>query len=363
MSIAMKVIVTGAMVLGIFALAVALTGLLVGPGWAALGWIGLIALVLLLVVVLPVSTQGLEAQPNPAKSYDEAVTRFAKFSARPEAPILPMCEPRLLLHGGPAARIYVLIHGLSNCPGSFCDWAPQLHAAGHNVLVARMPYNGHKDNTTDALRRTTARELAAFCDRCIDIASALGRDVIVVGISGGGILAGWMAQNRPEVTRAVLVAPAFGLAEFGVRPNAFLMRLLLLLPHISIWKDPIRRAAGPSRAHSYKRQSSHGMGEYMRLGLAVRRQAEARRPAAGSIVVVTNADDDSVDSHVTQQTVAIWEHDGADVVRYQFPKDAHLPHEMIDPTEPGAMPGLVYPKLAALSEPGPQAGMAPARAR
>jgi predicted alpha/beta-hydrolase family hydrolase len=89
----------------------------------------------------------------------------------------------------------------------------------------------------------------------------------------------------------------------------------------------------------------------LRLGLAVRRQASMRRPAAGSIVVVTNADDDSVDSTLTSETAAIWERDGADVTRYQFPKEAHLPHEMIDPTEPGAVPGLVYPTLTALAEP------------
>ncbi len=357
MSIAMKALITIGMVLGVFALLVLLTAFIAGPFWAIVGWLGLIFLVLALAAVLPVRTSGLRSRPNPAKSYAEAVRRFTQATANPEAPILDRCVPQLLTHGGPTEKVFVLIHGLSNCPYSFCQWAPQLHQAGHTVMTPRMPYNGHADNATDALRHTTARELASFCDASIDIASALGREVYVVGISGGGILTAWIAQNRPDVRRAVLVAPAFGLAEFGVTPNAFLMRLVLLLPHIAIWKDPIHRAAAPSRPHSYKRQSTHGTGEYMRLGLAVRRQARKQPPAAGSIVMVTNAEDDSVDSHVTHETAEIWQRDGANLVRFEFPKDAHLPHEMIDPTEPGAMPGLVYPTLQALAETGkPPAG-------
>jgi len=351
MSVAMKALVLIAAMLAALAALVGATAVIAGIGWAVSGWLVAVGLFLLLATVLPVSTSELEARPNPAPSYAEAVARFNNARSNPEAPINSRCEPALLLHGHPTDRVYVLLHGLSNCPYTFIEWAPQLRAAGHTVFVPRMPWNGHKDTATDALRRSTAHELASFCDWCIDIASGLGRDVIVVGISGGGVLAGWMAQNRHEVTRAVLVAPAFGLAQFGGLPNAFLMRLMLLLPHISVWKDPVRRANGFSRPHSYKRVSTHGTGEYLRLGLAVRRQASRTRPAAGSIVVATNLADTSVDSTLTSQTAAIWERDGADVTRFAFPPGAHLPHEMIDPTEPGAMPSLVYPVLTALAEP------------
>lgn len=351
MSVAMKALGIILALVGMLTIMIAATAVAVGLGWAVTGWTGLIAFWLLLAAALPVSTRDLNSRPRPAVNYADAVNRFNDARAHPEAPINPLCEPALLLHGHPTDRVYVLIHGLSNGPFTFVDWAPQLHAAGHNVFVPRMPWNGHKDTATDALRHSTALELASFCDWCIDIATQLGREVVVIGISGGGVLAGWMAQNRREVLRAVLVAPAFGLAQFGGLPNAFLMRLMLLLPHISVWKDPIRRAGGASRAHSYKRMSTHGTGEYLRLGLAVRRQAEKAKPAAASIVVVTNQDDDSVDSVLTARTAAIWERDGADVTRFEFAKDAHLPHEMIDPSEPGAMPGLVYPTLTALADP------------
>ena len=330
----------------------AATAMVVGWYYAVLGWLLAFVVLLLLAAVLPVMTGSLRSKPNPPLNYDDALVRFRQMTSHPEAPIHERCVPQLMVHGAPTDKVFVLLHGLSNCPYSFHQWAPQLYAAGHTVLLPRIPYNGHADSTTDALRFTTARELAAFCDSCIDIASALGREVIVLGISGGGILTGWIAQNRPEVRRAVLVAPAFGLAEFGIWSNAFLLRLALLLPNMSIWKDPILRARAASRPHSYKRQSSHGMGEFLRLGLAVRRQARMAKPAAGSIVIVTNGADDSVDHYVTFETAEIWERDRADVLRYQFDKDANLPHEMIDPTEPGALPSLVYLTLTVLAETG-----------
>lgn len=351
MSVAAKVmLITLAMVVALAALMGA-TALIVGFEWSVLGWMAALAVLALLTAVLPVSTRNLGSRPDPAKSYAEAVSRFNAARAHPEGAILSLCEARLLLHGHPTDRVYVLIHGLSNCPHSFAEWAPQLKAAGHTVMLPRMPWNGFADNTTDALRHCSAHELANFGDWCIDIASALGREVVVVGISGGGVVSAWIAQNRADVARAVLVAPAFGLAEFGGLPNAFLMRLVLLLPNFSVWRDPLRRAAAPQRANSYKRMSSHGTGEYLRLGLAVRRQAGKSRPAARSIVVVTNGNDSAVDSTLTAETATLWESKGADVTRYKFPKEAYLPHELFDPSEPGAVPSLVYPTITALAEP------------
>ena len=352
MSIAMKAYITLAMVLGLFAAVIGMAALVVGLEYAIFGWALVMIGIVIAALVLPVRTSDLVSKSQPAAGYDDAVARFRKWTAKPEAPLSERCVPQLMVHGKPTEKVFVLIHGLSNCPYTFHAWAPELYAAGHTVMTPRMPYAGQADNAADALRHVTAKKLTAFCDECVDIASGLGREVIVLGISGGGILAGWVAQNRADVARAVLVAPAFGLAEFGITPNALLMRLVLLLPHVSVWKDPLLRWAGPSREHSYKRQSTRGTGEYMRLGLAVRRQAKAAPPKARSIVVVTNAADDSVDDYVTAETADLWQADGANLTRYEFPMRLELPHELVDPTEPGAFPARTYPVLTALCETG-----------
>ena len=225
------------------------------------------------------------------------------------------------------------------------DFAPRLHGLGCNVLVARMPFNGHLDNTTDALRHVTAENLRAFADECVDIGMGLSSRVIVLGISAGGVVTGWIAQNRRDVDHAILIAPAFGLSSFGVGLNTSLMRLILGLPNFSVWKDPIRRSSAESRPHSYKRQATHGMGEVMRLGLATAQQAETTRAAASRITVVTNEADHAVDPAMTQRLVRRWRKKKALVSEFSFHKEYELPHEIIDPTEDNSRADIVYPVL------------------
>lgn len=354
LSVTQKTLISLGMLVGGFVGGMLLTALVLPWHWAALIWLGGAVATVVLAEVLPVSTRGLDSSPSPARSYDEAKSRFEAWSNEAEATIHPRCTPFLLGHGKRTAKSYVLVHGISNCPYSMVDFAPKLHALGHTVLVVRMPWNGHLDNGTDALRHLTARELRAFSDRSIDIAAGLGEHVHVIGISAGGVIAGWMAQNRAEIDRAVLLAPAYGLSSFGTGLNSALMRLVLFMPHFSVWKDPIRRAAAENRPHSYKRQSTRGMGEVMRLGLATVRQAKASKPRACSITLVTNAADAAIDPTMPEDLAKMWEQKATPVTRYVFPKELGLPHELIDPTEDGANTSISHPKIIELAERPPE---------
>jgi pimeloyl-ACP methyl ester carboxylesterase len=208
-----------------------------------------------------------------------------------------------------------------------------------------MPENGFADRSTDALRNLTAEKLAAFGDTSVDIAAGLGEEVVVLGISAGGTVAAWAAQNRPEVDRAVLVAPFFGLAGFGPRVNVGLMRAMLVLPHISVWKDPVLRERYGGMPHAYQRQSTRATGEIIRLALAVYRQAVEGPAAAGEIAVITNEADSAVSNIVTRFVVDQWVRQGSEVTMYEFPAEKALGHELIDPLEPGADPDLTYPLI------------------
>jgi len=349
LSVSQKTLISLAMVFGVFVIGMLLTCLVLPWHWAALIWFGGAFGTVVLAELLPVSIRGLDS-PQPARSFDEARQRFETWSNASEATIHPRCVPFLLSHGKQTPRSYVLVHGISNCPYSMVDFAPKLHALGHNVLVVRMPQNGHLDNGTDALRHLTAKELRMFCDQTIDIAAGLGERVHVVGISAGGVIAGWMAQNRGEIDRAVLLAPAYGLSSFGTGLNNALMRLILFVPNFSVWKDPIRRAAAENRPHSYKRQSTRGMGEVMRLGLATVRQSKAERPRAVAITLVTNAADAAIDPTIPEALARVWELKAVPVTRYVFPKEFNLPHELIDPTEDGANTTISHPKIIELAE-------------
>jgi alpha-beta hydrolase superfamily lysophospholipase len=331
--------------------AVALTALVTSVQVALMLWGGAVALLLAAAFLAPVRTGDLVAQPDPCASYADAVVRFGAMASA--EPLNPRCHPQLLTHGDRTATAVVLLHGVSSCPRAFVDFAPLLHGRGHNVLPLRMPENGYGDRATDALKRLTAEKLRAWGDDAVDLAAGLGDEVVVVGISAGGTAAGWVAQNRAEVARVVLVAPMYGIGSLGGWLNAAVMRVTLLLPDFSIWKDPVLRARFQGLPHCYKRQSSRATGEILRLGHATLQQAQAGRAAAGAVALVTNAGDTAVDNALAAQVADAWEGHGVPVTRFEFAKADGLGHEVIDPLEPGADPGLTYPVLVGLIEGSP----------
>jgi hypothetical protein len=122
--------------------------------------------------------------------------------------------------------------------------------------------------------------------------------------------------------------------------NAF-----LVLPNFYQWTDStLKEENGP--AYTYPRRSTRALAQTLRFGLAVQALREEAPPAAGSILVITNAGDPSVDNALTAEVVAAWREWGAEVATYEFAADLELEHDLIDPskqTQP-----IVYPRLVEL---------------
>jgi hypothetical protein len=90
------------------------------------------------------------------------------------------------------------------------------------------------------------------------------------------------------------------------------------------------------------------LGEIMRLGFAVDAQAQQAAPAGGSILVINNANDFSVDNNVTIQIVQTWREAGADVKIYEFEASLGLGHDLIDPNDGDGNIEIVYTRLIEL---------------
>jgi len=43
----------------------------------------------------------------------------------------------------------------------------------------------------------------------VDIAQRLGEQVVMLGISAGGVATAWAAQNRSDIDLAVIISPVF----------------------------------------------------------------------------------------------------------------------------------------------------------
>ena len=120
----------------------------------------------------------------------------------PEHPILPGAEP-FSAPGGPHGAL--VLHGFTGCPQSMRGLAEAFAGAGFAVELPRLP--GHGTAVEDMLEtgwddwsgtaEAAYRDLAARCDK-----------VVVAGLSMGGTLTLWMAEQHPEIAGIVLVNPA-----------------------------------------------------------------------------------------------------------------------------------------------------------
>jgi alpha-beta hydrolase superfamily lysophospholipase len=159
----------------------------------------LIVLLAIAAVLLlrPAGTGHFPAHPHPATDYADALRRVAAVEARDGAAISPVCRTLLLTHGARATRAVVLLHGLTNCPEQFRVLGERLYQRGANVYIPRLPEHGLADRMTTALARLDARAMCAATDEAVDIGCGLGDTVVVVGLSIGGVMAEWAAQERP----------------------------------------------------------------------------------------------------------------------------------------------------------------------
>jgi alpha-beta hydrolase superfamily lysophospholipase len=253
-----------------------------------------------------------------------------------------------MTHTKKADRAIILVHGYTNCPQQFRALGQRFYDIGYNVLIAPLPHHGLADRLTEAHGQLTAEELAAYADKTVDIAQGLGEQVTMMGISAGGVTTAWAAQYRPDIDLAVIISPAFGFKQIPTPLTAAAMNLYTFLPNSFTWWDPVRQLQG-SPEHQYPRYSTRALVQTLRLGFAIQAQAQREKPAAQKIVVVFNANDDSVNNVLTMDVVKNWQAHAANLTTYEFEASLKLGHDIIDPAQPYQQIDIVYPCLIELS--------------
>ena len=313
--------------------------------------IAIIALIIFVLIVLSMKPFKLkqEFSANPTSSYAEAAARIEDVqTAEAEiADLNQVCGTRFLTHGEGVENVIVFLHGFTSCPDQFLQLGQEYFEKGYNVYIPRIPRHGIKDRLGNPLKGLTAEELAEFATQSADIAQGLGERVIVAGLSGGGSMATWLSQERSDVDLAVPIAPFLGVGFIPRILNRPLTNLLLLVPDFFQWWDPIHKENNPnSMPYPYTRYPTHSLLENMRLGFTAEEAAKRVKPAAGAILVITNANDGSVNNDVIAEFEGMWlEHGEQYLQTFQFDKDLELPHDLITVGRPDGNVDLVYPKL------------------
>ena len=286
---------------------------------------------------------------NPAESYEEAVMRTEDIqAAEAEIPDLsPECGTILMTHEEKVADAIVFFHGFTSCPDQFATLGEQYFNQGYNVLIPKQPRHGLQEFDGTPLKGLSAEELAAFGTQIADIAQGLGERVVVVGLSGGGSITTWLAQERADIDLAIPIAPFLGIG-FIPRPlTRPLTNLILLIPDFHQWWDPVHQMSNPlSAPYSYRGYFMHSLFENLRLGFVAEEDAKRVKPAVGGILVITNANDESVNNAVVAEFEQLWLDHGEQFLQtFQFEQELQIPHDMITATRPNGRTDIVYPKL------------------
>jgi carboxylesterase len=262
------------------------------------------------------------------------------------------CGTELLTHGGRTRRVIVMLHGLTNCPAQFDSLGRLSFARGANVLIPRLPRHGYANRMTTELARLNAHELCAFTDRVIDAARGLGDSVTVVGLSIGGVMAGWAAQERADVDRAVLIVPIFGVSRAPGAWTPVVARLAGAAPNVFVWWDDKRKQNLGGPKHVYPRFATRAVAATLYVGAAVRSGAARNRAACRSVALVTVGGDDAADNNLAAEVLQSWrDHGTPGVIHYHFRSALHLSHDVVDPEQSGGNPSITYPVLTRLIGP------------
>jgi hypothetical protein len=190
----------------------------------------------------------------------------------------------------------------------------------------------------------TAEELLASMDPTLDMAAGMGDQVAMFGLSLGGNVVAAAGQLRPGLHLAVPVSPAIGLRFTWPGITEALARIVLGLPDMYIWWDPINQAEFQAES-GYPGFSLHALGEIWRLGLAVQRAAFDTPPAADKLLMITNWGDPAINLANADYLVNEWRRSAADVSTYRFALLPWLPHDIISTDAVGANTELTYPVL------------------
>jgi esterase/lipase len=266
----------------------------------------------------------LPAQHDQA-AYTASVAAIGRRQAVDDSVAVPGAWSILLAGRAPTARAIVLLHGLTDSPRQFEAFAHLLYADGNNVYVPRLPQHGLRGGDVGTLSALTAAQLRGVADSVVNEARGLGDSVVIVGLSMGGTVGAWIAQQR-EVSRVVLIAPAIEPGRIPSMIDRPLIGLADRLPAITRRAPP--DSARPDREVGFNLRA---VAEILELGRSILGQAAREASRTREIVVLVNASDRTVKESAAEALARNWLQHGATVFVFELPDSLRLPHNILDP--------------------------------
>jgi pimeloyl-ACP methyl ester carboxylesterase len=207
-----------------------------------------------------------------------------------------------------------------------------------------MPRHGYVNRLDGRPGDLTAEELATYGSETADILHGLGEQTTVMGLSAGGNVAAWIAYNRADIGRSVVIAPA--IIEWGIPRwlGRAQIRLAAAAPNQLIWWDNDLRERIPGPQYAAPLVYSHEVEEQFRLGQSLLDLAD-RAPPLTPITMILVENDDAISNAAADDLLSRAARHGGKVDRLIVPSSLTQEHDIIDPTQPYANVGQIYPIL------------------
>lgn len=290
----------------------------------------------------------------PIHFFPDAVAQVKQLQRQDDDAIHPDSRTKLWSHGKKTPRAILYLQGYTDSTRQFEPLGDLLFERGYNVFAPRMPYHGYKDRMTCDHCQFTAPEMIDWANRMTDTALGLGDKLTVIGLSLGGVLATWVAEQRADVDRALIVAPAYGSSLIPAPITIPVARVAKRLPNMFIWWDPrVREGAGFE--YTYPRFATHTLAQAFLLGSELLQQAREKPPAVHDVWMITNANDFAVSNQICRAFVTAWKAHGAKRIHsFEFAKEHGIPHDLMDSNDPAVKPEIVYPALIEIIQQEPE---------
>jgi pimeloyl-ACP methyl ester carboxylesterase len=283
---------------------------------------------------------------KPVSSFQDTVKKVENIISSEGSDLHPLGHTRLLSHGKKTGAAVLWFHGYSSAPQQFIPLGEKCFELGMNVYIPRAPHHGLNDRLTEETRKLTEEELKAWAEESLQITRGLGDRVIVGGLSMGGAVTTWLAQEYPEIDLAIIIAPAIA---YRVLPSFLLpvaIPVISWLPDSMHWWDAKLKENIEGADYNYAWVSMHGLAIFPRMGMEIRKLNRKTPPAAKEIWMVINDHDADVDGGYVQKVAEEWKAKKPDAIHtYHFLDGLGIVHDCISVENSKQRVDIVYPVL------------------
>lgn len=290
--------------------------------------IGIILAVLLFFAAAfyfwPTTDRKFQIATSESATYQQAIKHIASLNREEsETSVQPQCTSTLMSHGKKTAKTVVMLHGITACPEQFNELGKAFFDQGYNVYIPRVPHHGFAD--TKLHKNVITKELVDYANDSVTAATGLGDEVGVIGLSGGGAIATWAAEYRPEVSRLLVLSPFY-------EPDA---------SQAPKWQLPLLKKLYGYHllSNSFSGPNETGFSLWALANYLILTDNLKENPAGlnlKSIGVVTSAADEVIDHNLARsipQTIA--DKNDLTLLKRELPKEWDIGHAIVSPTETG----------------------------